>query len=1224
MKITYIPKFFGGRVISRGSFCILLLLLFSQESYVAAQHASARSVATNETGTPRSETYYPQNPLWVDDDGNVFFGNSGVSLSYWEAAGGTKTRLLQPNDPMPGYQGSILRTVAAPNQGTCPGRLAVVTTWAAKGAKNPAGVFVYDGSQYQKIAVTGETAPGTGGGVFSGFRDIRKNANDQVAFVAQFDPVGPNMLGVFLGSPTGAPVKIATVEDLDPLVNGPDNIYLIGVDNAGNVAFLTEDYANPAGYALVVGSPTGVLSVIQSGAPAPGTAGNLFLVSSSANYWMNSSGSVAFFAQVQNVPGVWAGIWVRSLAGAVQKVAAIGDSTDTTLGGTYNSFTFRGFNNNGQVLYSSNLVGSATTNQALFHKTVADSPEVVFYRNQTYSGSQQIDTIASTYLGQSGKVAVLATLKNPYGRVLLLSDPGTNFDTVVTEGDATPASGSFAQIQPVFWMNPSDQVVFRSDITSLNGSGLFWWTSGSPIRSIVNTGETIPANANTALTEYVPAASDDEAIVWGRNGEGQSTLFTKSLRPGDNAVRRIIGDGDAAPGGGKIMFLGRPAINDKEEVAVFSSIIGGTPYPGDALWLSKPGNSLQRLVGTGDSAPGAAGGFLNSFPTVPRINNQSEVAFYAAITGSTSNSSPNGIFLISSSGTIQSVVRIGDASPVGGTFSGIYSIIYLSDLGTVAFRATSQISSSQYIDGYFVGSADESPVKLMAVGDSWGEGAFTGIKYNFKMNSAGQVVFWADLSNSDGGIFVATPGSAPVAIALADDDSMNPGDLIELEYADAFFDINSSGQVGFWGVYWVDPQTQTYGTGYFTGAAGTSPVLKLSSGQALPGGGTAPGFVPGSSVLALADSGELAMYVPGVVGAPDLPRYIIAGVDGTLRRFASVGDHAPGTDSEFGRFAYISANTSNRFFINATLVEGSATQGIFQSATVLAPDDIDADGVSDIAVYRPAGGIWFSLPSLAPGTYRATPWGAAGDVTIVGDYDGDGKGDLAVWRPGSGVWYILPSGSPGTYRAFQWGNSTDIAVPGDYDGDGTTDPAVWRPSNGVWYLLPSSAPGTYIALQWGATGFTAVPGDYDADGRTDMAVWRSSTGAWYILPSASPGTYYSVQWGATADKPVPADYDGDGKTDVAVWRPSTGYWYVLPSGTPGSYSGTGWGAAADVPVSGDYDGDGKMDIGVWRPSTGVWYILPSNSPGTYRGVLWGLESDVPVSGLTDLLYTPAP
>jgi hypothetical protein len=64
------------------------------------------------------------------------------------------------------------------------------------------------------------------------------------------------------------------------------------------------------------------------------------------------------------------------------------------------------------------------------------------------------------------------------------------------------------------------------------------------------------------------------------------------------------------------------------------------------------------------------------------------------------------------------------------------------------------------------------------------------------------------------------------------------------------------------------------------------------------------------------------VYIPGISGASDLPRYIIAGSDGKLRRLASVGGIAQGTTSKFGRLGTVGANSSGRFFFDAVLVGG--------------------------------------------------------------------------------------------------------------------------------------------------------------------------------------------------------------------------------------------------------------------------------------------------------------
>ena len=133
----------------------------------------------------------------------------------------------------------------------------------------------------------------------------------------------------------------------------------------------------------------------------------------------------------------------------------------------------------------------------------------------------------------------------------------------------------------------------------------------------------------------------------------------------------------------------------------------------------------------------------------------------------------------------------------------------------------------------------------------------------------------------------------------------------------------------------------------------------------------------------------------------------------------------------------------------------------------------------------------------------------------MADFDGDGKSDISVWRPGDGFWYTINS-KDGSLQSHQWGAGyapyNDVPVAGDYDGDGKTDIAVWRPANGHWYIIRSSDGGVDV-VHWGVENDVPVPGDYDGDGKTDIAVWRPGDGYWYII-SSKDGSIISRQWGA--------------------------------------------------------------------------------------------------------------
>ncbi len=85
-------------------------------------------------------------------------------------------------------------------------------------------------------------------------------------------------------------------------------------------------------------------------------------------------------------------------------------------------------------------------------------------------------------------------------------------------------------------------------------------------------------------------------------------------------------------------------------------------------------------------------------------------------------------------------------------------------------------------------------------------------------------------------------------------------------------------------------------------------------------------------------------------------------------------------------------------------------------------------------------------------------------LTRAADFDGDSREDVAVFRPANGLWAIR-----GVTRAY-FGGTGDDPRPGDYNGDGIADIAINRDSTGLWAVKGVTR------VYFGASGDTALPG----------------------------------------------------------------------------------------------------------------------------------------------------
>ncbi len=266
----------------------------------------------------------------------------------------------------------------------------------------------------------------------------------------------------------------------------------------------------------------------------------------------------------------------------------------------------------------------------------------------------------------------------------------------------------------------------------------------------------------------------------------------------------------------------------------------------------------------------------------------------------------------------------------------------------------------------------------------------------------------------------------------------------------------------------------------------------------------------------------------------------------------------------------------------------SVTPTPVQLLGLLDSGDYNGDGRADIAVFRPASGLW-----AVRGITRVY-FGSSSDLPVSGDYDNDGTTDIAVFRPATGLWEIRE-----VTRAY-FGGFGDLPVPGDYSGDGYCEPAIYRASAGLWAVRGGAR------AYFGAAGDIPVPGYYTGGREKHIAVFRSGTGLWAVRGQTR------LYFGGSGDHPVPAAYGDDGTTDrPAIFRPSTALW--ASRGLSRFY----YGAVSDQPRPAPYDGGGAIGA-VFRESLGLW---------AQRGLGWvfyGQGKDIPVSGRLPRPLTPTP
>lgn len=474
------------------------------------------------------------------------------------------------------------------------------------------------GLTFQAVALSAQTAPGTGGRIFSFFYPPSIGSTGRVVFPGWVTGVTSNDEGLWSGLP-GSIQLVAREGSSAPGTTGVfgQNSWTgpSCVNSTGTVAFSASltgpgiDSTNNIG--IWVGAPGAVALVARAGNPAPGTPAGVVFSGGMQNWLMlNDAGHIVFRANLAG-PGVTssndAGIWA-GLPGALVLVAREGDVAPGT-GGVFDLFNYQFeaypvpvINAAGEVVFSGHhtggrgiwrwsggvleLVARTNTNapgtsalfEYLFDPWMNASGELVFKASLMGEGVDFTNN-NGIWAGVPGAVGLVVRKGSPA--------PGTNGLLFVLNADSVGLNsiddGGFVTILSSVvtndWTSIPGLGVWRYET---GGGGLAWmvYSDPAPGMSGVNMGS--PNTCGPHPTSSMPfptqltgtgVTSSNDDCYWLKDVGSPPLLIVRENDQFDigGGVMRTIGTITTSPGGHR-----QSGYNSNRQMVIGLGFAGGT------------------------------------------------------------------------------------------------------------------------------------------------------------------------------------------------------------------------------------------------------------------------------------------------------------------------------------------------------------------------------------------------------------------------------------------------------------------------------------------------------------------------------------------------------------------------------------------------------------------------------------------------------------------------
>jgi hypothetical protein len=325
--------------------------------------------------------------------------------------------------------------------------------------------------------------------------------------------------------------------------------------------------------------------------------------------------------------------------------------------------------------------------------------------------SSRLSSVSEFSFNDRGQIAVAAD-----GGLLLVSGGITSI--VAGFGDPAPGGGTFIFADSPS-LNSQGTLVFRGEVTSPGVSGLFQFSQGKII-SLIPQG-TLDADGNPVfVTSAAINAVGDVAFI---------DAFSQAIKVFSNgAIHRVVGPGDAAPGGASFLFFfDKIGVNQTDQI-VFTAFLSD----GNSGIFLVSGQTITKIIAQGDVLPD---GGLFTAAINPSINDAGQVAFG----GFASGSADQGLFLYS--GGVLTVPVPSGTRAADGSVIEVIDTTSINNAGLIAFTATAGNGITLGNGTFVFANGQVTTVEIFGQ-TAPGGGVFTsGVEEKALINNSGQVLF---------------------------------------------------------------------------------------------------------------------------------------------------------------------------------------------------------------------------------------------------------------------------------------------------------------------------------------------------------------------------------------------------------------------------------------------------------------------------------------------------